>query len=306
MIILVVKQIVVALHMLKKQIGFIFTKTYLTNLCNKFLAVFGTIWLFIESASFFLPEQTSNNRLTLLVLAVTSASILSITSSFPRLSYSKNFRRSNVEIAVQVGRLNNQNQPMLYLASRKFTAFSEINANPGDYVHIIGYKICKNKSIKIGLIGDLFHVYRTGMSMLSSEAGEVLNNKLNSFEYEIGKSIVYVDAYLASILRNPNAKSNNYLHTRILGEFLFNKVTEVKSIFYPSVAQEGGMNLAMLPEVADDVLEVVSSSIVVVKDRWEFGMYDFIPIKDCMGITSNGSFLWKLGTNPRGYILFNQ
>ncbi len=103
MIVLVVKQIVVVLHMLKKQIKFIFKKTYLTNLCNKFLAIFGTIWLFIESASFFLPEQTSNNRLTLLVLAVTSASILSIASSFPRLSYSKNFRRSNVEIAVQVG-----------------------------------------------------------------------------------------------------------------------------------------------------------------------------------------------------------
>jgi hypothetical protein len=206
----------------------------------------------------------------------------------------------------KVGRLNNQNQPMLYLASRKFTAFSEINAKPGDYIHIIGYKIRKNKSIKIGLIGDLFHVYRTGMSMLSSEAGEVLNNKLNSFEYEIGKSIVYVDAYLASILRHPNAKSNNYLHTRILGELLFNKVTEVKSIFYPSVAQEGGMNLAMIPVVADDVLEVVSSSIVMVKDRWEFGMYDFIPIKDCIEITSNGSFFWKLATNPRGYILFNQ
>ena len=206
----------------------------------------------------------------------------------------------------KVNRLNNQNQPMLYLASRRFTAFSEINANPGDYVHIIGYKIQKDKSLRIGLIGDLFNVYRTGMSMLTSEVGKYLNDVLNSFEYEIGKSIVYVDAYLSSILRNPNAKSNDYLHTRILGELLFNKVTEVKSIFYPSVAQEGGMNLAMLPEVADDVLEVVSSSIVVVKDRWEFGMYDFIPIKDCIEITSNGSFLWELATNPRGYILFNQ
>lgn len=206
----------------------------------------------------------------------------------------------------KVGRLNNQNQPMLYLASKRFTAFSEVNANPGDYIHIIGYRIRKNKSIKIGLIGDLFHVYRTGLSMLLPECGELLNNKLNSFEYESGKSIVYVDAYLSSILRNPNAKSNNYLHTRILAELLFNKVTEVKSIFYPSVAQEGGMNLAMLPVVADDVLEVVSSSIVIIKDRLEFGMYDFIPIKDCIEITSNGSFVWKLATNPRGYILFNQ
>lgn len=206
----------------------------------------------------------------------------------------------------KVGRLNNQNQPMLYLASRRFTAFSELNANPGDYVHIIGYKIRKDKSLRIGLIGDLFHVYRTGLSMLTSEAGKHLNDVLNSFEYEVGKSIVYVDAYLASILRNPKAKSNDYLHTRILGELLFNKVTEVKSIFYPSVAQEGGMNLAMIPGVADDVLEVVSSSLVMVKDRLEFGMYDFIPIKNCIEIKSNGSFLWESATNSREYILFKQ
>lgn len=206
----------------------------------------------------------------------------------------------------KIGRLNNQNQPMLYLASRRFTAFSEINANPGDYIHIIGYKIRKDKSLKIGLIGDLFHVYRTGLSMLASEAGKHLNDVLNSFEYEIGKSIVYVDAYLASILRNPHAKSNDYLHTRILGELLFNKVTEVKSIFYPSVEQEGGMNLAMIPVVADDVLEVVSSSIIMVKDRLKFGMYDFIPIKNCIEIKSNGGFLWKSATNSREYILFNQ
>ncbi len=89
--------------MLKKQIKFILTKTYLTNLCNKFLAVFGTIWLFRESASFFLPEQTGSHRLTLFLLAFSSASILSIVSSFPRLLYNKKFRKSNVEIAVKLG-----------------------------------------------------------------------------------------------------------------------------------------------------------------------------------------------------------
>jgi hypothetical protein len=204
----------------------------------------------------------------------------------------------------KIGRLNEQGEPMLYLASRKFTVLTEINAQPGDYVHIIGYRIRRNQATKIGLIGDLFHVYRTGLSMILPEVGETLKNHvLSSFEYEIGRSIIYVDAYLASVLRNPNAASYNYLYTRILGKLLFNKIDEVKSIFYPSVVQEGGMNLAMTPAIADDVLEVVSSSIISVLDKLEFGMYEFAYTKNCVDIRNDGSFIWEPAAHPRESIL---
>lgn len=203
----------------------------------------------------------------------------------------------------KAGRLNNPYEPLLYLSSRRFTVFSEVRAKPADVIHILGCRIKEGKNIRIGLIGDLFHVYRTGLSMISSEVGRLLNNTLNSFDYEVGRSIVYVDAFLASVLRDPGASPNAYLFTRILGDLLLKKVIEVKSLFYPSIVQEGGMNLAVGSSVADDTIEVVTSSLVKIEEELGYGMYQYSHVRNCTAIDTDGNFRWEDAGHQRGWLI---
>lgn len=41
----------------------------------------------------------------------------------------------------QPGRMNDKGSPCLYLSTRMETAFAEIGANEGDYVHVAGYRV---------------------------------------------------------------------------------------------------------------------------------------------------------------------
>ena len=78
------------------------------------------------------------------------------------------------------GSLNNLHIPILYTSSRKYTALMEIGAHQGCHIHLIGYRIKEDKPLRIGLIGELFHVYRTGLSMLNPCIGESLNDLMNN------------------------------------------------------------------------------------------------------------------------------
>ena len=88
---------------LNKQLKFFLRRETLVKLVNNFLIVFGTIWLFIESAAFFFAEYVGNYRSILFIVIFTSAFILSFILSFPRLKYSRKFTKLNVEVAIKVG-----------------------------------------------------------------------------------------------------------------------------------------------------------------------------------------------------------
>lgn len=89
------------------------------------------------------------------------------------------------------------------------------------------------------------------------------------------------------------------MHSRILGDLLFSKVEEVKSLFYPSVIQEGGMNLAINPCIADNSLELDYSAVIYIKNKFKFGMYDINKIKDCIAIGMDHLFIWQESESDR-------
>lgn len=67
---------------------------------------------------------------------------------------------------------------------------------------------------------------------------------MGEMSLDVGLSAVYTDAFISSILQDPKASDNNYLHSRILASLLFKKQNDLDGLVYPSIALEHSMNFA--------------------------------------------------------------
>jgi hypothetical protein len=198
------------------------------------------------------------------------------------------------------GRLNDQGAPCLYLATRKETAFTEIGVVEGDYVHIAGYRVLADKTIRALGIGEWLHVQKTGyLRAMGQDPQNSLSRTLNSFPYEQGMLILYIDALLSSILADPDAGKNGYETTRLIAAMAYKKLPATNAIFYPSVQADLGMNLAVKPSTADRCMHNVCSAVVKIKKARKFGVYEYEVVKTATDIGDDGKFQWEKAHTPR-------
>lgn len=191
------------------------------------------------------------------------------------------------------GRLNEANHPILYLSFNQFTTLTEVNAKKGENIHIVGYSLKHNQTIRALILGEYFYAHKGGQGNLPGNLNEWINKRLNSMNYEPGLSFVYMDAFLSSLLTDKTASENEYLHTRILAKVLFEKHPKINAIHYPSVVSHGAMNLAIKPEVADEALKVKGTSVLHIDDIFDHGLFRFSLVKNAKDYKQNGKILWE-------------
>ncbi len=193
---------------------------------------------------------------------------------------------------VNAGRLNEPNSPMLYVSPNQFSVLEEIGAKENDFVHMVAYQQKPEQKLSCGIVGEITQVHRWGTGLISDAASVQINRLLNEMSHEVGKSFVFTDAFLSSILKNPSAKNNDYLHSRILSKILFERNKFIDAIVYPSVALESARNFAIKPEVVDAKLNIESNFILKINKQYNYGLYDFEIIKMAKGHYSNGVINW--------------
>lgn len=191
------------------------------------------------------------------------------------------------------GRLNEAGSPLLYTSVNPFTVLEEVGAKAGDYVHMVPYDFKPNERLRTGIVGEITQVHRWGRSLSSEHLSEELNRILNGMEFEAGKSFVFTDALLTSILRDRNASANDYLRSRILARLLFAKLDGLEAMVYPSVAHEGAMNLAITPHAADTRLKIGPTFVVHVRQKYDYGLYDFEVVRKAKGQHGDGTIDWQ-------------
>lgn len=203
------------------------------------------------------------------------------------------------------GRMNDKGDPCLYLSTRKETAFAEIGAIEGDYVHVAGYRVQANQAIRALGIGEWLHVQKTGyMRTMGQDPGNSLSHILNSFPHEQGTLILYIDALLSSILADPEAGKNRYETTRLIAAMTHKKVPSANAIFYPSVQATLGMNLAVKAKAADMCMHNVCSIVARILKVRKFGVYEFEVCKTATGVNDAGQFEWQEPESPRSLNLY--
>jgi len=192
----------------------------------------------------------------------------------------------------KAGRLNEPRAPLLYLSMKPLTTLEEIGASESDYVHHIGYKLIGKSKLRCGILGEITHVARSGRALTDEDLGNHLNRILNNTEYEAGKSFVFTDAFLSSILQDKNASKTNYVHSRTLAKLIFEKHSEFDAIVYPSVALGSAMNLAIKPDSAERLLKIAGTSVIHIRKKYDYGIYDFELLRNAKGHEQNGDIRW--------------
>lgn len=193
----------------------------------------------------------------------------------------------------RVGRLNDRGSPILYASTREETVLHELEANAGDLVQFLGFRVKEDKSIRLAAIGEMFHVYRTGyLKTLGRDPDNAISQILNSLGHERGRRIVYIDAFLANLLAGPAAKADGYIHTRVIGQIALER-SHADGLFYPSVREGLGMNLAILPEVFDDAVFPVRAHVMRVGQHREFGVIEYDVLQEAANMDDAGRLAWR-------------
>lgn len=194
---------------------------------------------------------------------------------------------------VKQGRINNKNKPVLYLASRKETALSEINIKENEFVQLAGFRIFSDKGMSIAIVGIFWSVFKTGsIPLIGKDPDGAVLRYINNLPTDESLKLIYIDRFLATILSDRKASENDYLHTNILSKIILDK-TNSESIAYPSVKDEGGFNLAVKAEVSDSLFENVSCSVLQINRKIRYGIYISKTIHIAQDVDTLGDFIWK-------------
>ncbi|MGY4108289.1 hypothetical protein [Aeromonas encheleia] len=190
-------------------------------------------------------------------------------------------------------RLNEPHEPLLYSSINQYAILDEIGADEGSYVHMLAYSTREGEPLRIGIVGEVAHTHRWGSAMSSDSLGDQLRRIMGDMSLEVGRSIVYTDAFLASVLQDPKASENSYLHSRILASLLFKKQSDLDGLIYPSVALDRSMNFAIKPASVDKKLKKCATFVVRVKKKFNYGIYDMEVVRGAKGERINGDIVWR-------------
>jgi len=190
------------------------------------------------------------------------------------------------------GRLNEKNDPILYTSINQYSTLDEIKAEEGDYIHIVAYEQITDHPLCCGTIGEITHMNRWGSGLTSETVGNLLNNFMSNMPHEFGKSFVFTDAFLSSLLKDKKAQDTNYIHSRILANLIFSRNPQLDAIAYSGVALESSRNYAIKPLSAESSLQMAASFVLKITKKYKYGMYDFQILKNAEGIEFDGKFMW--------------
>jgi hypothetical protein len=195
-------------------------------------------------------------------------------------------------IQVDAGRLNDQHSPCFYSATRDSTALAEIGVKAGDFIQLAGFRPMVETPIRVAVIGELYHTYKTGyLRVTGSDPGLSLNRYINELGKEEGERILYIDAFLASLLADINARKINYILSRAIGSMIYRNAA-VDGIFFPSVRDSFGMNLALKSGSFNlKVLPVCCIHARINKLR-SFGFIDYEVLQEAEQISDEGELVW--------------
>ena len=203
------------------------------------------------------------------------------------------------------GRLNDENTPCLYAATREETALQEIEAKEGDLVQLVGFRAKLETPVRIAVIGELLHVQKTGyLRIVGSDPGRSMSRYLNSQGIDRGRRLLYIDAFLSHLLADAEAKNNGYVRSRSIASMIYRNA-EIDGIMFPSVRDTLGMNICLQPGPVDSKIHAICCLHVRVTRVRSFGFIEYEVIEEAEQVIADGKFSWVKPLPPPRRRFFN-
>ncbi len=191
-------------------------------------------------------------------------------------------------------RLSDESMPSLYAATRLETALLEIDAKEQDLVQLVCFMAKLEIPIRIAVIGELQHVERTGyLRLIGRDPDRSMIRFLNSKGLEVGRRLLYIDAFLAHLLADPEAQNSDYVRSRAVAAMIYRN-KDIDGIMFPSVRDQLGMNLVLRAMAFDSKMQPVCCLHTKVTRIRSFGFIEYKVLTEAESLSPDGSmFVWR-------------
>lgn len=190
-----------------------------------------------------------------------------------------------------VGRANPEGFPVLYMADRPETAFSETHVYD-ETVLLSELRIRDDAECRVAPVGEMLQVQRTGRGFLTGDASYVINDMLNACDLEQARSLLITDAFLFECLVKDD---DQYLVSSFVSKEIFEKNRKISAVAYPSVRQHGAINFAVRTDDFWGSWSVVAARRMRVR-HLACGYYETTQTEHVIGVTDDGLLVWDKGT----------
>ena len=192
----------------------------------------------------------------------------------------------NKSASSRVGRANPAGYPVFYLADRLNTALAETHVK--DETVLLGeFKVKPGSHIRIGPVGELLHVHRTGRGWMTDEYNSI-SSLLNICAREEAEALIITDAFLVSLLTNSAA---DYVLSAAVAVAIFEKLPALDAISFQSTRCVGGICLALKTEKFWSSWGVFSLKRVRAR-HLAMGQYEVLDGHHVEGIYNDGRLAW--------------
>ena len=199
------------------------------------------------------------------------------------------------------GRCNTKESSAYYAALNIETALLESNAEKGKLYQVLELSPKKNIQLNTVIVGwlDYYRRHSSPPPLLTAlhdnQAGAVRELIEKTTPEEATKQILF-DAFIADqfrkIVPNDNDRDDGYRATALYSSLILES-DKFEQILYPSVANFGGWNVAIRPDLVTERLEIASVQLIRVDQDLGYGMYDCTVVG--RGTLSGSEISWTCG-----------
>ncbi|MEN1973252.1 RES domain-containing protein [Luteimonas sp. MJ204] len=188
------------------------------------------------------------------------------------------------------GRLNEKGESRLYASLDVQTCLAELDAKKNDCFHVVGL-MPRERKLRCAAVGHFDAAHKDGAAA-PLELRQALSRISRSSPREATLAFLFFDAMLASLINDVHARDVGYIYSRTLARLLLAKYPAIDAIQYPSVRRPIATNL-MIREQPASHMEVVGTSVLQIREVYDFGFYDFEIIREAVGWNGEGEIQWK-------------
>ena len=195
------------------------------------------------------------------------------------------------------GRCNTKENSVYYAALNIETALLESNAKEGKVYQVVELSPQKGVYLNTVIIGWLDHYRRHDsppllLTALHGDQDQALRRLIDKTEPENATKQIVFDAFIADQFRKLVTQNEEYRVTALYSSLLFES-DSFEQLLYPSVANFGGWNVAIRPNLVTKCSEICSVHLIRVDKDLGYGMYDCTVVG--RGDLSGSKINWQYG-----------
>jgi hypothetical protein len=205
------------------------------------------------------------------------------------------------------GRCHVPGSPIFYAAFDEATVLSEIKPEINSLVYFMTCVPKPDKQFHSCVVGEIDYIRRHDKASVFSGNNQTMNEIkewLKNIKTEDHYVRIVTDAFLGSLMSRICANADDYKATSALCGLLMN-LHEVdmpgsaEAIYYPSVAYDGGVNIALTRDCYLEKVTPISCKVVQVLNSFGYGIYKTNTIAVSDSIAADGKITWRgLDTLP--------